>query len=350
MNKEVLLLGDLFTLIGVSNLSRCLHTIRLGIIGVLTLFLCFNLMAQTSSEVEALTPAETRGLIERTHQRLSNAVVSLSQRIDSILAADSIEDEKPDSSLKLRFSSALSEGEEAKYKMRIKTRIVLPRTQKRFQLVLQNLRDNLMEDGVPTAEEELAVGEPEATQTVRNEDFSTALRYVLRRKAHEYIHTDAGVRFRIPLDPFVRARSRQSLDLKAWELVFRQGAEWFKSSGSAFDLGMNWIRRLNRDLWFYQTNTARWTQELSQYDLQSGLSLVQMLPASRTLTYYFSLAGNSEPAVAVQSYTLGVNFRSPLFYEWLNLEISPLGSWARANQFQFQPGLVARLDAIIGNF
>ncbi|MCB9026311.1 MAG: hypothetical protein H6625_08345 [Bdellovibrionaceae bacterium] len=293
---------------------------------------------------------KSSSLIERSHKSLSDGIVSLSQQLDSIWGSDLFEDEKPDSSLKLRFSSVLAEREAVQYKMQIKSRLVLPRTQKRFNLVLQNLKDTLTEDSVNTAGEEFENAELEADKTVKESDFSAALRYVFKQKAGEHIHTDAGVKFKIPLDPFVKLRARQSIPLGLWEWSFQEGGEWFKSSGTAYDAGFNFVRRLNLDFWFHQTNVARWTEESSQYDFQNGISIVQILASSRSLTYYLSASGGSEPTVAIQSYTLGTTLRTWVFWQWLNFELNPFGSWARTRNFSFQPGVAARLEAIIGSF
>ncbi|MCB0391531.1 MAG: hypothetical protein KDD58_09575 [Bdellovibrionales bacterium] len=303
-----------------------------------------------AQEADTQTKLPKESIVQKTHEALSKGVFSLSRRLDSILGAESVEDEKSTSSVKLSYSSIFLERDNPSYLFKIKSRLVLPKTEKRFQLVLHNLRDEVSEDRVKTAEEETLGAEQDPKKTVKESDFSAALRYVHTEQKKFRIHTDGGVKFKIPLDPFVKLRARENIELSASELEFKQGAEWFKSSGVAIGGSISYLKKLNHSLFFSQPNVARWTEELKITEFQNGVSFTQLLPSERSLSYYFSASGLNKPAVAVHSYTLGITFRTWMAWRWLIFEVTPFGFWARNKNFTFQPGFVTRLEMTVGHF
>ncbi|MCB0357874.1 MAG: hypothetical protein KDD40_12745, partial [Bdellovibrionales bacterium] len=127
-------------------------------------------------------------------------------------------------------------------------------------------------------------------------------------------------------------------------------AEWFKSSGYAVGGSFSFLKKISQDFYFSQPNVARWTEEKQMIDFQNGLSLTQLLPSERSLNYFLSMSGESEPAVGVQSYSLGVTFRTWLGWPWLHFDLTPFGAWSRARNFVFQPAIAAHFELIIGSF
>jgi hypothetical protein len=319
----------------------------LMIINLSTVLSGGNAFAQGSLEEDSMIDDT---IITRAHQRLSSGVEFLSRELDTLLADDPVETEVNKSQVVLRVTPRYEDQEDTKIENEIKSRLVLPKTERRFNVLIQNVEDSVFDDtGSPVAEtasdeDDIPEGEPEES------DFSAALRFQAIEDNIDWLNLDAGVKFRTPLDPFSRIGSKQATKLSSsWELDTLQEIQWFKSTDMTYKTGADLIWEIHRDLWLRQANRARWTDEREMIEIQNGFSLTQAYPFNRSVTYYVSLFSESEPTYLAKSYTAGIRFKTDLFEEWIKFELNPYQSWRKDQSFDPRPGVITRISIIFGH-
>jgi hypothetical protein len=290
-----------------------------------------------------------RQFVSLSHERISGAILGASDRLDSILGHDEYDDEVQGTRVRLRNSSTLHEKGDMSSRFHINSKLVLPRTQERFHLVLHNLRDRFAEDSIITNEDYKDNLPSQEEQPEGIESYSAALRFMIIGKRKLRAHTDAGVRFTIPLDPYVKAHFSQLTDLSTWEMRTSQHGQWYNSSGAGVDFRIKFDRPLGKDFQFRQSNLANWRENRGDWTLQNAVSLYHKLPYERVLSYFVSMSGSSEPTVNVVSYHWGVSFRTYVYEKWLTFELTPMMSYPREQNFIATPTINAQVEITFGD-
>jgi hypothetical protein len=308
--------------------------------------------ADSTNPVDRLStspPAEMGSLLSRTHLFLSNGVITVSDRMDALLGHGEYVDDIPGSQVGVAFVSSIGNKRTLSFKTKISSKIELPRTQKRFNLILHNLRQRYRDDSIITHEDQSEDSFEEPQKSVETPTYSTALRYMLSSGRNLKAHTETGVQMKIPLDPYVHILTKQNNTFSNWEVETSQQAQWVKSSGNSFSFGLKFDRPIPRNFHLRQSNMVNWSQVSEMFDFEQGLSLYQMLSGGKTLTYFFSSQGVSVPALQSKSYAVGLRFRSPFYYPWLTTETTTMVSTLRTNNFIPEPSLSFQLEASFGS-
>ncbi|MCC7403617.1 MAG: hypothetical protein IT288_04385 [Bdellovibrionales bacterium] len=275
-------------------------------------------------------------------QKLSRSLANLSNSIDSFFGNTRIDEESASKSrIRINLISALTDGEGDSYDANIRTRIALPNTERKLNLVVQNLSRSFTEDQESGQAENIA-------QSVDNEDLGAALRYQPESDKEWSVGTDAGIKLVSPLDPFVRFRVRRSWWPGAWEIRATETVFWFKSEGYGHTESLDFDRPLNADFLFRFANQASWRRLDLQYQFDHSLNLFQRVSDRLGIAYFVRMHGSDVPAVHVESYATGVNFRRRIHKEWLFFNIQPGGSWPREENFTFVASISFKLEVIIG--
>lgn len=237
-------------------------------------------------EVEAPAPKRrgAAGAIEHVHALISSRITDTADRIDAFFGDDRIHEESNRSHLKLAVLRISDEdGLEVERQFRLK--IVLPRLQRRLQLVIsgEDEEDTLETDGIEVG------AQPLATDSVAN-DVTSALRLMLRATRELNISLDAGVRVRLHPTVFARARFRNTIEFEHWALRFTQNVKWEEQfSESPYQWEEISRLELERPLpprFFFRTSLqGAWYEGRHGYFVNQGFALVQRISRHRALVY-----------------------------------------------------------------
>ena len=286
-------------------------------------------------------------LIDRTHDRLADGVLSLSQKIDAVIGRGEPIPTSEKSQVNLIFLTRAQTSGEFSFKTKINANLVLPRTQRRFNLILHNLSERFRDESIITEKSQTHNAYREPNAALSEPAYSTALRYMLVAEKKLRANTDAGVRLVAPLDPYWQVKAGQDLTLGSTALAFSQEIHWYNSSGHGASLGLRVDRSLNANFLLRQSNLATWTAVDSTAELEHGISLYQTLAKERTLTYFMSVTSKSLPHFHATAYESGLSLRSRLHWPWLTGEMTLLQSFTEENQFSGQSSVTLQLQTQI---
>lgn len=164
----------------------------------------------------------------------------------------------------------------------------------------------------------------------------------------------AGLKFRAPIEQFVKARYRygwrasDTLLLRLRPVVYWKSEEHFGAT-----LGFQTDKFIGERFMLRWDNSANVTQdpEIEGVRWNSSLSLFHALSNSRAFTYSVFVDGETEDDVKLQDYGLEVKFRHRFLRDWLFLEYVGSVDWPREDREDdrdINPGAGIRFEAYFG--
>jgi hypothetical protein len=132
---------------------------------------------------------------------------------------------------------------------------------------------------------------------------------------------DAGIRFRSPLDPFVKGSYRFLRGSSENTLYsFRETAFWQHSENFGFTSRID-IERILRDTWLLRwTGSGTISQETEGVRGYTSLSMVRGLPNRRAIAAELFTTGEFDAPVPTENYGVKFAYRRSVFRDWLVLE------------------------------
>ncbi|RLU02437.1 MAG: hypothetical protein D9N11_09250, partial [Ketobacter sp.] len=147
-----------------------------------------------------------------SRRRISSAVSIMGERMDAYFAGEQYWEEDNDTYLRLRVSQKWIEGGKFEPELDYKFRLDLPGTKKRYRLVLTYQEDN--EQTLEQRELSSERAGPPAEQSL----FAGLLRTLSDESGNWESKLSAGIKVKLPPDPFVRASGKRFISLgEHWE-------------------------------------------------------------------------------------------------------------------------------------
>jgi hypothetical protein len=227
-----------------------------------------------------------------------------------------------------------------KFDLAARLNLRLPVTEGRLHLLIE------------TDPEKNITAEPTPGQTVlRNQvvapgSVGLAARYETAVANVWHFSTDAGLKFPIPVRPFVRTRGSYSAPMGEWRLTATQSMYWFNTLGVGETSELDLERFISEPVLFRATSTATWLNDKQNFDLRQDLSIYHTLNDRTALLYQASVIGVSNPAYAVTDYVVLLLYRYRMHREWLFFELSPQLHFPQVMKYQPSPALSMRLEAL----
>lgn len=290
----------------------------------------------------SLAPTKHKSLLKQSHKGISNTIGSLSNSIDTFFADPRMDVESNGSRLKLNLLAGLTNKEPAVYTNSVNFHLDLPRTKKKWNFILVSFSKSLTED------DEDALDAESPDESVKNQDYFAGLRYFTKKSKNFNVSTDGGVKLVWPPDPFVQLRLRESLFVANWEFRFTQALFWFESRGIGANVGLDLDRPIHHKMLFRFANNAGWLKDEDATNFTHSLNIFQTLSSQDGIVYSSGVTSLAEPTPILQTYFTTVRYRRKLYANALFAEVQPVATWPRNRNFAFRPGIIFRLELIMG--
>jgi hypothetical protein len=271
---------------------------------------------------------KTTEIVDDTHLLLSEQISSVSDELDSFFGEERMDGDFNKSKIRFNFIATYDDEGKATYKTNISASLILPRTQKKMNLIVEDVKENLTDDDQSDTGD--SQKQNDVTDTVTESTLTAALQYVIFDSKNWTIDTRTGVNISAPLDPYARLRVRRSFYLEnEWESRFTQLVrwsyirDWEESTGLVFD------KTINKQLLFRINNGISWQKKTQLFSFGHGYSLYHQLSSSKALVYFSNISGIHEPKIHSTGYEIGVGYRQMIYNNWIFLEISPKVVWSR---------------------
>jgi len=254
------------------------------------------------------------------------------------------------SKIRINFIATFDDEGKATYKTNISTSLILPRTQKKMNLIVEDVKENLTDDD--QSDTGGSQKQNKATDTVTESTLTAALQYVIFDSKTWTIDTKTGVILSNPLDPYARLRVRRSFYLEnEWESRFTQLVRWSPIRDWEESTGLVFDKTINKQLLFRINNRISWQKKTRLFSLSHGYSLYHQLTSNKALVYFSNISGIHKPKIHTLGYNLGVGYRQMIYNNWIFLEISPLVVWSREKpneNFKQTNVIIVKIEFIFG--
>ena len=286
--------------------------------------------------------------LEKIKKGVGGRVVEFSNDIDSLFGDKSKGDAINGSQLKLSWLAVKVEGEEVTHSPEIDLRLVLPRTEKKLQVVVERRRKQVSdvfqdkESGGKSKTSETLVGDEDSVLTA-------GVRYLIKQGSNWNLYTEGGIKVKIPLQPFASLNGgRKFLLSDNWSMNFRANLMWFLDQGLSETTTLDFDHPFKKRFLFRIGNSLTWVDETGQLNASNGPRLYHKLDDRRGLRYFFSALSRKNPKMHVYSYEGGFYYRELIYSDWITYETGVKGEFNIEKNWEFVPSVSFKLEMLLG--
>ncbi len=287
------------------------------------------------------------GVQQQASERFNRFVIQL----DDFFSADEAPGEVNKSWARLRLDTIENSQQDLNFKASVKLRIVLPRAQQRFRLLLSSDDDGQSDSDGGASDVNSVSGNQSEDRNV-----SLALRFIRTARKSSSLNFDLGVRARdqkVQLFARISATNRQELG-SGW--TSRISNDWFHYSSSGYEnkLRFDFRRQLFvRGAVFFRTSTGfNWRKGRKGAGIGETLGVYSELSPTSALAVEalasYSTALNGENLRRYEGAELRLRFRQNIWRPWFFYEVWPTIYWPSTNDYEPVYGGLIRIEVVIG--
>ncbi len=322
--------------------------------------------AGAAEKDEAGVLSNVSGAVDGAHKKASDRFNRFVYAIDGFFASGDASVQENSSWARIRIDTIKPGAEKLELKGTVKLRLVLPRSEKRFRLLLSSEEESLSASETDAAQRE------QLSKNKKNDDLSLALRFVRTARENVSLSFDLGARVRdrkAQIFGRINASSERELSTE-WTNRLTNTFYYFSASGYENSFQIDFRRRLfDRDSVFFLTNT-----EFSWREGKKGAGIGEVFGIYAQLNPRTSIALESltgfttslEPVAEVKAFSikevqaqsepqnrylgteLRLRFRQNVWRPWFFYEIWPSVSWSSSNNYERAYGGLVRVEFVIG--
>ncbi|MDP2609174.1 MULTISPECIES: hypothetical protein [unclassified Oceanobacter] len=290
---------------------------------------------EPSYESETLISGE---MVERSREWLANHLDNLSGGLDSFFvdtffSEDIFDDDVKGSRAKLSLYTRRELGDPVDYKFGISVNLELPHISERLNLLLES--------------EEEEAREADPLESIENNNYSAALRFILQESERWKTNIDAGIRWGLPPDPFVRLRARRYSYFAEWEMKATQNFSYFASEGWGEYTSVQMNYPLNIEKLFRVNAKASYLLNDDYFKLSYSGGLYHELSQRAALGYVAGASGDTEASASFYNYSVSVRYRRQIYQDWVFAELAPELVWERDKDYETTPVIMFRIESVI---
>ena len=283
--------------------------------------------------------------IDRTHDYVARESLATVQRFDDFFGDRTRETIAPaESSLRWRNGFRFGTDRTFTYRTDLRASIRLKGLSRKLRLVIssETLEDALGINRDATGTQGVALG-----GTLQQS--STELRYEFHKSARSEADLGTGVRVKLPLVFYTRARYRYTLPVTDNSaLRFQPTVFWRTHDGFGQSTALDYELRLGGETFFRWANSETSTERTAGVEWNSEPAILHALAPGKALTFAFGVNGATRPASRVTGYYVLTRYRQSVVRDWILVEAEPIQSWLKGDTGGYRPvsAITFRLELV----
>ncbi len=275
-------------------------------------------------------------MLERSRSSVTRSLNYITEKIDAFFGDNRTYEDSVGSWARLNLQTRVQQKASPEYNSSVQVRIALPRTQGRFNVIVESDTSQNLEDGVFSNDPLTAVTDP---------TYSGGLRYIIRHDDKWYAHADAGIQFGAPIDLFVRGRLRRNYQLKEWRFQVAETVTFYQSARAHAVTQADLEHLLNKNLLFRNRLTLGLRKLPEKSDWSFDTSFIQRLDSKQAIQYQYMVLGNYD-TLYVTDFIFNLRYRRNLQRKWMFIEITPQVLYSEINNFAYTPSIYFKLEML----
>ncbi|MDD2915184.1 MAG: hypothetical protein PHP70_07685 [Gallionella sp.] len=284
--------------------------------------------------------------MEAPRNYLSGKITQFASDIDRFFGGDRHFQESNPSVIQFSVNRADGYGGDSKFDLAAKLNLRLPVTEGRLRLLLETDPEKNITSGPTPAPTPTQGHTVLSNKVVVPKSVALAVRLVAEEENAWHFSTDAGLKFPLPIQPFMRTRASFSAPMGQWRLKAAESVYWFNSLGVGETTQLDLERIFSPRLLFRASSNATWLNDKRNFDLRQDLSVYHTLNDRAALMYQASVIGVSNPQLQATEYVMLAFYRYRLHQKWLFFELTPQLHFPRVNNYRSSPAISMRLEML----
>ncbi|MGM1052989.1 MAG: hypothetical protein ACQEXO_11400 [Pseudomonadota bacterium] len=280
--------------------------------------------------------------IDPMHDSVTRWVETTSRRLDGFFGTTDALTIENDSYLRISQGWRWKEGEDFRQDVGVRFRLDLPTTEERLRLIIESEpedtqgtlaeQDNPLVDDRISGVESLRIGLNRMGSRDKSERWNTQV--------------GAGVRFRLPPDPYARVITQRlwTLNDGPWQLESDNRLSWFNRDGysarTRWDLG----RPVDEDRHLRFITNVQWREEVDRLEFSETLELNRRIDRRQAIRYSAVMLGESGSSPRIEDTYLQTRYRRNLHRGILFLDVAPALHFPRESDRDPRWALDLRLE------
>lgn len=271
-------------------------------------------VAESSSSDNQLLRATSKSLdrsFEYTHFQISRQVDQLAVWLDGFLGGGDVDYEAHRSVFRLRHSNLFEESESRRDKLRLRLKLLLPKTKERLNLIVNSETDREDQSDL------LREGREDATQ---NGEVGLQLDAVKNRKF------DLNYRLGLRSGGRLRLGARLKHDFSFGEklaLRFREEVFWLDRFGYGSRFTVELDQKIDENYLVRFASRFEFDEQEPGVPWQTQVALNKFINDSTLLSWYLLGFGETRPDAFTEAYGPGILYRRNFARRWLFVELEP---------------------------
>ncbi len=288
--------------------------------------------------------------LDQPHEFLSRRVEDYARKLDDFLSDPNRAYDSTGSTLQLRSYVTFFEGGITEGKADVRASVSLPNTQDRLKLIVQRG----LEAATQTAAERDIRNVVESTQAtapaaLQDNNYYLGLKALVTEVFGVTLSTEAGAKFGLPVDPYVRLRAFRDFVFSQWAIRASETPLWKRSEGSSAASEITMLRPFNDEWQLRLTSKATWRSTTNYFDL-AQIGSLYFTPDKRTVyTFELGAFAPSDRSLNQSVYSITLRARRQIYQDWLYLEVTPQILYPETNGFRPASSLMLHIEALFGD-
>jgi len=280
--------------------------------------------------------------LETKQQYLTSKVTTSGRAIDRYVARDSFEEEKPNQSYaRINLKNRTEEGFDNTFESDLKLRLDLPNSKRKLKLIF----DSDPDDFEPLNEKNRDINTGSDSLEEKKDEAIAGIQIDGQQFGRWKSKYQTGVRFKLPIDPFLRARFQRRDKLSTfWESKIEQRFFYFKSRGFGSDTSIDFIRPLEKERLIKISSELQFLDTEDEWEISQTASYYTPFRSKATLQHQLGISALSNPNYNVDDYWYRIIWRRGLYKNWLFGKIVPEMNFSRENDFSGAASILFELE------
>lgn len=284
------------------------------------------------------TDKQTPDVVDRSRYLLAGYLDNLSGKldtffVDTFFSENILEDDVEGSRARISLYTRRELGDPVDYKFSISVKMVFPNTNERLNLLFQS--------------EEEEAREADPLESVENNNYSAALRFIIQETDQWKTNIDTGIRWKLPPDPFTRFRARRYAFFDSWDLRATQTLFYFASKGWGEDSSVQVNVPLNIEKLLRLNASAGYLLNDDYFKLSYSAGLYHELSSKAGLGFVAGASGDTIGRPTFNGYSASVRYRRQIYKDWVFAEFAPELVWESGKNYETTPVIMFRIESVI---
>jgi hypothetical protein len=284
--------------------------------------------------------------VDEAHKNASNKIFRFSNYIDSFFGTKQSFDENNGSQVRLYYLITQKEYQEATFEPNIQFRFRFKELERKLTFKLEkktrvidvqdSQADGIVEDSLDTIK--------------KDEGYLASVGHLSKQTKSWIYSVDLGLNIEKRSNPFIRIRTRNTLNLSPWELRFINESLYFSLDGMFNYTNFDFYKKLDEDFMFKYLNFYVWKDKEQLLINSYGPIFYQRLNNKVSISYNFRLTSVNQPNFRLSSYDIFVTYRRLLYKNWFFWDFTPGVAFIESKGFIKEGYFSTKLEVILGSF